>query len=197
MVRIGLAALFVGGAGVAAYFTMRGSAPPTASTSAEPAVASASVSAPVVPLPTRFDDASATSVEELGRKFVARLAAGDRLALAALCPTYLEYAGLLYPEFVRAGEPLLGSLGLQWAWDNLEHASRKDLRRLVEERGGKNYEFVSIETAAPQPRGAVALYPKVAVRVKTPEGVVDIGDIFAIVGRDGRFKILRFRRADD
>lgn len=147
--------------------------------------------------PARLDDGK-TSIDEVGRAFVAALAANDREALQRLTPSYREYSSVLYPAFVQAGEPLLGSMGLQWAWDNLGHASTKDLKRLLDELGGRKLTFVSIATASDQPRGAVSLYPKVAVTAKDEHGnAVEIRGIFAIVAHAGSHKILRYRQNRD
>lgn len=157
-------------------------------------VAPAPVASSPATKPVRFEDARA-SIDEVGRAFVAALAANDRAALEKLTPSYREYAFLLYPDFVKAGEPLLGSMGLQWAWDNLGHSSRKDLKRLLDELGGKKLTFESISTANDQPRGVVSLYPKVLVRAKDETGhTVEIRGVFAIVARDGGYKILRYRQ---
>jgi hypothetical protein len=164
-------------------------APAGSSPSAAPAGSSPSSAA----APSAFEDGAA-SIDALGRAFVAALAANDRAALQKLTPSYREYAHLLYPEFVKAGEPLLGSMGLQWAWDNLGHASTKDLKRLLDELGGKKLGFVSIAAAPEQPRGAVALLPKVVVRATDAAGApMEIRGIFAIVRRGDAYKILRFR----
>lgn len=192
-IRAGIA-LAVGTVVAGALF-MRGrpaeivSTPPVASAPA-PAVSS---SAPSEPRPTRFANAK-TSIEEVGRAFVAALAANDRAELEKLMPGFREYAYLMYPDFVKAGEPLIGSMGLQWAWDNLSHASHKDLNRLLDDYGGKNLVFESIATAKDQPRGPVSIYPKVVVKVKDESGKsVELRAIFAVVARDGAFKILRYR----
>lgn len=134
-----------------------------------------------------------TSTEELGRAFVGALAANDRRALEALFVTLPEYGALIYPELVKANEPLVGSMGLQWAWDNLEHSSRKDLRHLLEELGGKRLAYQSIETAPNQPRAGVAIYPRVVVHAELDGKPIDIKAIFAIVSRDGRYRVLRYR----
>ncbi len=99
---------------------------------------------------------------------------------------------------MEAGEPLIGSMGVQWAWDNLEHASRKDMKRMLAEAGGEPLSFVSISTAPNQPRGPVALYPNVVVQAKTPSGEIrELRWIFAVVERDGAFKILRYKQSSD
>jgi len=165
-----------------------------------PAEIVASAPAPVVSSsgatsakPTKLD--GKTSIDEVGRAFVAALAAHDRAALEKLTPSYAEYSTLLYPDFVKAGEPLIGSMGLQWAWDNLAHASYKDLNRLMDELGGEKLTFESITTANDQPRGAASIYPKVLVKAKDESGkTVEIRAMFAIVARDGAFKVLRYRQ---
>ncbi|MBI2390587.1 MAG: hypothetical protein HYV09_13435 [Deltaproteobacteria bacterium] len=134
------------------------------------------------------------SLDELGRALVAAVAANDRAALEALTPSFDDYASLIYPELVKAGEPLIGSMGPRWAWDNLGHASRKDLKRLLDERGGEALVFESIAAGPAQRRGALSVLPTVVVRAKDRRGrVLEIRAIFAIVERGGSFEILRFR----
>lgn len=164
---------------------------PIASSSSGP-VASGTGSAAATPAKLEGGKAS---IEELGKAFIAALADGDREALQRLTPTYRDYATLLYPELVKAGEPLLGSMGLQWAWDNLGHASTKDLKRLLEELGGKKLTFVSIVTGAEAPRGRVSIFPNVVVTAADASGkTVEIRGVFAVVARDGVYQVLRYRR---
>lgn len=138
-----------------------------------------------------------TSIEAVGRVLVTALARGDRKGLEELFLTLPEYATFIYPELVKAHEPLLESMGLQWAWDNLEHSSRKDLKHLLYELGGKKLAFKSIETAPNQPRGDVSLYPKVVVHAELDGQPVDIRAIFAVVARDGHYRVLRYRSNRD
>lgn len=163
-----------------AVATSTPSAPPSAS-----AVASASV-----PLPTVLDTPH-RSLDELGKAYLAALAAADEKALAALEPRPYEYAALLYPEFVAAGEPLIGSMGLQWAWDNLANASRKDRPKVLRRHGGKAYTFVKVR-ATPSPRGALVLHQKPVVEATLAGKPVDVTGLFAIVERGGRFVVLRY-----
>ena len=134
-----------------------------------------------------------TSLDELGRTFIDALKANDRKALERLFLTPPEYSALVYPELVKAGEPLISSMGLAWAWDNLEHSSRKDMKRLLDELGGKKLAFKSIETATQQPRGGLGLYPKVVVHGELDGKPIDVRAIFAIVARDGHYRVLRYR----
>ena len=110
----------------------------------------------------------------------------------ALEPKPLEYAALLYPEFVKAGEPVIGSLGLQWAWDNLSNSSRKDRPKILARFGGKKLAYVRVRTQPPSPRGAVLLHPKVVVEATVEGKPVELTGIFAIVERAGRFCVLRY-----
>jgi hypothetical protein len=128
---------------------------------------------------------------------VAALAARDRAALTALTPTPMEYAGVVFPELVAAGEPLLGSLGVQWGWDNLELSSRKGLKRMLEKAPAGPLTFVSISTGPNKPRGRLALFGNVVVKARTGTGdVVELPWIAAIVEREGGYKILRFWKGD-
>jgi hypothetical protein len=131
------------------------------------------------------------SLDDLGKAYLAALAAADEKALAALEPKPYEYAALLYPEFVAAGEPLIGSMGLQWAWDNLANASRKDRPKVLRRHGGKAYTFVKVR-ATPSPRGALVLHQKPVVEATLAGKPVDVTGLFAIVERGGRFVVLRY-----
>lgn len=152
---------------------------------------SASSSPSTIALPSSLS--GPTSLDELGRTFVGALAANDRAALERLFLTPPEYGALIYPELVKAGEPLIGSMGPTWAWDNLEHASRKDMKRLLDELGGKKLSFKSIETATEQPRGGLGLYSKVVVHAELDGKPIDVRAIFAIIARDGHYRVLRYR----
>lgn len=162
-----------------------------------PAVAPVSASARVgvppsasVPLPTELDTPQ-RSLDEVGQAYLAALATSDEKALQALEPKPLEYAALLYPEFVKAGEPLLASMGLQWAWDNLANSSRKDRPKVLRRFGGKKLTFVRVR-ATPSARGAVTLHQKPVVEAMLDGKPVDVTGLFAIVERDGRFRVLRY-----
>lgn len=160
--------------------------PPTA----VPSVAAPASSSASVPLPTTLETPH-RSLDALGKAYLAALATADEKALAALEPKPYEYAALLYPEFVAAGEPLIGSMGLQWAWDNLANASRKDRPKVLRRHGGKAYAFVKVRTT-PSARGALVLHQKPVVEATLAGVPVDVTGLFAIVEREGRFAVLRF-----
>lgn len=165
---------------------------PSNSASVVPSLATSVSATPSVsvPLPTDLDTPS-RSLDDVGKAYLAALAANDDKALLALEPKPLDYAALLYPEFVKAGEPLIGSMGVQWAWDNLANSSRKDRPKVLRRFGGKKFGFVKVR-ATPSPRGAVTLHQKPVVEATLEGKPVDVTGLFAIVERGGRFCVLRY-----
>lgn len=115
--------------------------------------------------------AGAPSREELVRRFVDALEAGDTLALDALALSRAEFAYLYYPTSLYTREPYRMSPALLWFI--VGESSHKGSRRAVRRFGGRDFGYVG-HRCDPEPRreGENLLWTG-CVLLRTPEHGAD------------------------
>ena len=136
----------------------------------------------------------AASLEELAAGVVRGLVAGDTAALAGYRVTEHEHNRLLWPEFPIARQD--PPFPVELAWENLEVRNAGGLDHLLPRFQGREVRIESVECP-----GGEEAYPGFTVLHDCRIGLVESGarrvvsqPFRSVVVRDGRFKIVRYRK---
>lgn len=137
---------------------------------------------------------SSSSPDEVCRRVLGALSAGDTLALHNLVLTRFEHDSLLVPR-LPIGQDTSGSKDLELAWFMLNQRSIKGIRRALADHAGQRFELVSVEFNRPKEiHGTLTIHKGTQVRVRTEGGEEVVLGIFgSILEQDGRYKLVSIR----
>lgn len=137
---------------------------------------------------------SSSSPEDVCRRVLDALSAGDTLALHNLILTRFEHDSILVPR-LPIGQDTSGSKDLELAWFMLNQRSIKGVRRALAYYAGQQFEFVSVEFNRPkETHGPLTIHKGTQVRVRTESGEEIVLGIFgSILEQSGRYKLVSVR----
>lgn len=133
----------------------------------------------------------AASRDALIQAFVRATEQADSSAFGGLALDRAEFAWLYYPVLPEAAPPYELAPGLMWFM--LETNSRRGLRALLQERGGRPLGFVDYTCEGERQQGTVTLWgPCLVRRVQGPGDTVTERLFGPIAARDGRYKFVSY-----
>jgi hypothetical protein len=131
------------------------------------------------------------SRDELVRRFMAALAAGERAAFDSMAISPAEFIHLYYPHTRFTRRPYEMAPGL--VWFQLENYGSRGLSRALERFGGRDLNFSGYTCETLTEEGPNRLHGGCAVQIQDHDrGSGSIPLFGQILERDGRFKFINY-----